>query len=311
MRTEAISISIFDQFSDLKPITSADLQEMGPYFKLVDYEACEYNFVTLYMWQTVYDFHFVTKDNFMVVFGAVRGELFAIQPSCRDEHFEAAMDYIESCFRHVGQKIQFKAVTKEVLDKIEALYPQRYSYETNRDDSDYIYEAERLRTLSGRKMHSKKNHFNSFEKEYGDRYIYKRLTKRSEFDECIKLVEKWAFSREKDQNLIGESLAIQKIFRNFNKFSKLKVGGIYIDNHLEAFTYGDYLNPNMAVIHIEKANPSIRGLYTAINKIFLTEEFPDVEFVNREDDLGIEGLRKAKLSYKPIKLVDKYSLVEK
>ena len=71
------------------------------------------------------------------------------------------------------------------------------------------------------------------------------------------------------------------------------------------------MNPNMAVIHIEKANPSIRGLYTAINKIFLTEEFPDVEFVNREDDLGIEGLRKAKLSYKPIKLVDKYSLVEK
>lgn len=308
---EAMNISIFDQFSDLRPITSSDLQEMGPYFKLVDFEACEYNFVTLYMWQTVYDFHFVTKDDFMVVFGADSGSLFAIQPYCKEEKFKDAMDYIEACFRQVNQKIEFKAVTIEILKKIEDIYPGRYESSTNRDDSDYIYEAEKLRTLAGRKMHSKKNHFNGFIKEYGDRFIYKRLTKKEEFDECIQLVEKWAFSREKDQNLIGESLAIKKIFRNFNKFKKIKVGGIYIDNHLEAFTYGDYLNPNMAVVHIEKANPNIRGLYTAINKIFLEEEFPDVEFVNREDDLGIEGLRKAKLSYKPIKLVDKYSLIEK
>ncbi len=309
-RTEAINISIFDQFSELKPISSDDLHEMGPYFKLVNFEACEYNFVTLYMWQTVYDFHFVTKDAFMVVFGSDNGNLFAIQPYCSDDHLQSAMEFISSCFDRIKQKIRFKAVTKDVLEKIEALYPGRFESKTSRDDSDYIYEGESLRSLAGRKMHSKKNHYNSFEKEYAGRYVYKRLTKKSEFDECIGLVEKWAFSREKDQNLIGESLAIKKIFRNYNKFSELKVGGIYIDNHLEAFTYGDYLNPNMAVIHIEKANPNIRGLYTAINKIFLFEEFPDVEFVNREDDLGIEGLRKAKLSYKPLKLVDKYSLIE-
>ena len=244
------------------------------------------------------------------IFGADEGELFAIQPYCKEEYLREALEFLEACFAHVNQKIKFKAVTVEILEKINELYPGKYESSTNRDDSDYIYEAEKLRTLAGRKMHSKKNHFNSFVKDYGDRYIYKRLTKKSEFDECIKLVEKWAFSKEKDQNLIGESLAIKKIFRNFNKFSKIKVGGIYIDNHLEAFTYGDYLNPNMAVIHIEKANPDIRGLYTAINKLFLENEFPDVDFVNREDDLGIEGLRKAKLSYKPIKLVDKYSLME-
>lgn len=283
---------------------------MGPYFKLVDFEACEYNFITLFMWQTVYDFHYAVTDRFMVVFGAHEGELFAIQPYCAEKYLKDAMEYIESCFSKVGQKIRFKAVTEDVLKKIEDLFPGRFSSDTSRDDSDYIYDAESLRTLAGRKMHSKKNHFNGFLKEYENRYVYKRLTKKAEFDECIQLVEKWAFSREKDQNLIGESLAIKKVFKNFNKFSEIKVGGLYIDNHLEAFTYGDYLNPNMALIHIEKANPNIRGLYAAINKIFLEAEFPDVEFVNREDDLGIEGLRKAKLSYKPIKLVDKYSLIE-
>lgn len=305
-----MNISIFDEFSDLKPIISDSLYEMGPYFKIVDFEACEYNFITLYMWQTVYDFHYVTRDNFMVVFGADEGKLFAIQPYCQAEYLREAMDFIEEHFRQIKQKMEFKAVTEDILGKIEDLYPGRFEASSNRDDSDYIYEAEKLRSLAGRKMHSKKNHLNGFLKEYEGRYVYKRLNKKDEFSECIALVERWAFSREKDQNLIGESLAIKKIFKNFNKFKKLKVGGIYIDNHLEAFTYGDFLNPNMALIHIEKANPDIRGLYTAINKFFLENEFPDVEFVNREDDLGIEGLRKAKLSYKPLKLVDKYSLIE-
>ena len=305
-----MNISIFDEFSDLKPIISDSLYEMGPYFKIVDFEACEYNFITLYMLQTVYDFHYVTTEHFMVVFGSNEGALFAIQPYCNAEHLAEAMDFIATHFKQINQKMAFKAVTKEVLDKIENLYPGKFESSTNRDDSDYIYEAEKLRTLAGRKMHSKKNHFNGFLSEYNNRYIYKRLTKRNEFLECIALVERWAFSREKDQNLVGESLAIKKVFKNFSKFKKLKVGGIYIDNHLEAFTYGDYLNPNMALIHIEKANPDIRGLYTAINKLFLENEFPSVEFVNREDDLGIEGLRKAKLSYKPLKLVDKYSVRE-
>nr|MBP9500495.1 DUF2156 domain-containing protein [Acetoanaerobium sp.] len=106
-------------------------------------------------------------------------------------------------------------------------------------------------------------------------------------------------------------LAVEKVFKNYPKLTETKVGGIYIDNNLEAFTFGELLNPDTVVVHVEKANPEIRGLYTAINKLFLENEFPDVEFVNREEDLGLEGLRQAKLSYKPIKLVEKYTLIEK
>ena len=88
------------------------------------------------------------------------------------------------------------------------------------------------------------------------------------------------------------------------------VCGIFIDGKLEAFTMGEYINPNMALIHIEKANPMIRGLYPYINQQFLVNEFSDVEFVNREEDLGIEGLRKAKLSYHPVKFIEKYTVRE-
>lgn len=124
-------------------------------------------------------------------------------------------------------------------------------------------------------------------------------------------MERWAEDKEKDQHLVGERLAVEKVFKNYPKLTETKVGGIYIDNNLEAFTFGELLNPDTVVVHVEKANPEIRGLYAAINKLFLENEFPDVEFVNREEDLGLDGLRQAKLSYKPIKLVEKYTLIEK
>ena len=277
---------------------------------MVNYEACEYNFTTAYMWQTVYNFHYSIRDDFMVVFGETDDELFSVMPYCLEKDFEKAMEFIFECFSKIGKRISFRAVTEGIADKMRKLYPNKFDFETSRDDSDYVYDAEKLRTLAGRSMHSKKNHLNAFLKVYGDRFAYSRLSKK-DFNECLRLAEKWAFSREKDQNLIGESLAMKKVFKNYSKLENLIVGGIYIDNSLEAFTYGDYLNPNTALIHIEKANPDIRGLYTAINKFFLENEFPDVELVNREDDLGLEGLRKAKLSYKPLKLVDKYSVIEK
>ena len=85
---------------------------------------------------------------------------------------------------------------------------------------------------------------------------------------------------------------------------------MYVDNKLEAFTIGELINPNMALVHIEKANPNIRGLYQYINQQFILNEFPEVEFVNREEDLGIPGLRKAKLSYHPVRFVEKYTVRE-
>jgi len=108
-----------------------------------------------------------------------------------------------------------------------------------------------------------------------------------------------------------EYVGIKKIFDDFDVLNdRVKVFGIFVDGKLEAFSLGEYLNSNMALIHVEKANPDIRGLYPFINQQFLVSEFSDVEFVNREEDMGIEGLRKAKLSYHPIRFVEKYSVKE-
>ena len=113
---------------------------------------------------------------------------------------------------------------------------------------------------------------------------------------------------EVEEHLDYEVRGIHEILKNCSLLN-VRMSGVYIDGHLEAFTIGSY-NPleKMAVIHIEKANPEIRGLYQFINQQFLIEEFPDAVLINREDDLGLEGLRKAKLSYNPIDYARKYQV---
>ena len=267
--------------------------------------------MTIYMWQHVFNTSYIVRDGYLIIFGRGEGDkYFAVQPITTPDKYQEAFESIEGCFKGMGQKINLVAITKPWVDYLTENYPDRFEVREERDAHDYLYEAEKLRTLSGRKYHSKKNHFNSFVKEYGDRFEYRTLTCK-DFPEAINLMDRWAEDKEKDQNLVGERLAVEKVFRNYSRLSETKVGGIFIDGLLESFTFGELLNPDTLVVHVEKANPEIRGLYAAINKLFLENEFPNVEFVNREEDLGIEGLRQAKLSYKPIKLVEKYTLIEK
>lgn len=193
-------------------------------------------------------------------------------------------------------------------------YPDKFKYIEERDLFDYIYDAESLRTLAGRKNQKKRNHINYFLKEYENRFEYKLLSEEN-FNECLELMKAWTTSKEEqdefDDGIDDELIGIKKIFNNYSILKdRVKVAGIYIDDKLEAFTIGELLNKNMALIHIEKANPDIRGLYPYINQQFILNEFSDVEFVNREEDLGIEGLRKAKLSYHPLRFVEKYTVTE-
>ena len=119
-------------------------------------------------------------------------------------------------------------------------------------------------------------------------------------------------SDDTNLNIVADKIIdYKKIFNNYKYLKgRLKIAGIYVDSKLEAFTMGELINSNMALIHIEKANPNIRGLYPYINQQFILNEFENVEFVNREEDLGIPGLRKAKLSYHPDILLKKYVIKE-
>ena len=320
---ERESINLFEQIiqqgkNSLKPqfkeITIEDREILNPYFDLVDYEACEYNFNTLYMWQHAYKTAYHIGDNFAVLVGEYEGEVFSILPLAKKEDLPKVIDFVLDYFKEIEEKLYFRGITEEVVDYLKEQYGDRFEYVAERDIFDYVYDGEILRTLKGRKNSKKRNHINYFLSEYEGRFEY-RLLGKADFYDCRQLLDDWTVNKEENNNIEegvdDERLGIEKLFAHYDQVcDRLKIAGIYIDGKLEAFTMGELLNNNMALIHIEKANPEIRGLYPYINQQFLVHEFPDVEFVNREEDMGIEGLRKAKLSYHPCKFVEKYTVRE-
>ena len=297
-----------------KDIDMESRELLNPYFDLVDYEACEYCFNTLYMWQHLYKTGYYIGDGFAVIVAEYEGNTFSILPLAKKEDMPRVIKFVIDYFEKEQKKIYFRGITKEVVDYLKENYPDKFDYTEERDLFDYVYDGDSMRELKGRKNVKKRNHINYFLKEYEGRFEY-RLLDENDFDACLKLVEEWTSNKEEngqvDEETEEELIGIKKLFNSFPVIKdKLKIAGIFIDGKLEAFTMGEYLNHNMALIHIEKANPSIRGLYPYINQQFLVNEFSDVEFVNREEDLGIEGLRKAKLSYHPVKFVEKYTVRE-
>ena len=297
-----------------KDIDMESRELLNPYFDLVDYEACEYCFNTLYMWQHLYKTGYYIGDGFAVIVAEYEGNTFSILPLAKKEDMPRVIKFVIDYFEKEQKKIYFRGITKEVVDYLKENYPDKFDYTEERDLFDYVYDGDSMRELKGRKNVKKRNHINYFLKEYEGRFEY-RLLDENDFDACLKLVEEWTSNKEEngqvDEEMEEELIGIKKLFNSFPVIKdKLKIAGIFIDGKLEAFTMGEYLNPNMALIHIEKANPEIRGLYPYINQPFLVNEFSDVEFVNREEDLGIEGLRKAKLSYHPVKFVEKYTVRE-
>lgn len=297
-----------------KDINMESREMLNLYFDLVDYEACEYCFNTLYMWQHLYKTGYYIGDGFAVIVAEYEGNTFSILPLAKKEDMPRVIQFVVDYFEKEQKKIYFRGITQEVVDFLKENYPGKFNYIEERDLFDYVYDGESMRELKGRKNVKKRNHINYFKKEYEGRYEY-RLLDEKDFDACLELVQEWTSNKEEnnavDEEMEEELIGIKKLFENYSILKdKLKIAGIFIDGKLEAFTMGEYINPNMALIHIEKANPVIRGLYPFINQQFLVNEFSDVEFVNREEDLGIEGLRKAKLSYHPVRFVEKYTVRE-
>ena len=280
---------------------------LDPYFKRVAYEACEYNFTTMFMWQHMYKTMYYKEKDFAIIVGEYEDHRFTVIPLVEKDKMNLAFEFIYKQFYENEVKLSLRAVTKEFVEFLQENYPGKFKYVQERDYFDYVYLGENLRELKGRKYQKKRNHVNSFLKDYEGRFIYKKLEKE-QFSQCMRVLKEWTLDKEQD-DYENEICAIKKVFENSQKLDVV-FGGIYIDDKLEAFTFGEYLNPDMAVIHVEKANPNIRGLYPIINKLFLENEFPDVQFVNREEDLGLEGLRKAKLSYYPERFVEKYTVTE-
>lgn len=261
----------------------------------------ENSFVTLYLWDKYYNLHFAEEDGCLFVRFTIDGKnqyMFPMGPGDKIK----ALKLIEN--EEEGNAV-FRFVTDEQKDFFEKNYADRVEITEKDELNDYVYETERLMTLSGKKLHGKKNHVNYFEKTFD--YIYEAVSPETAVNECKPLLLKWVAEKTKNINPI-EGDAMEKLFDNYVFFG-VRGAVIRVDGEIVAMTFGERLTDDTVLIQVEKARDDVRGAYPMINKLFLQNEWSDTMFVNREEDMGLEGLRKAKESYCPIFKTVKYKAV--
>jgi hypothetical protein len=289
----------FPQFKDFsleeKPLLEATFLKFPPVIS-------EFTFTNLFIWRQAYQLRISHLKNFICLLSNRGDQSFFFPPvgeGDRVESFRILLHYLKE--RGISPKIA--RVPESMVTQID-WKENGMQVDLDRDQSDYIYLAEDLIKLEGRKYHRKRNHI----KQFKEKYSYQYLSLAPEWiSECLRLETEWCDLRhcEVVPGLANESVAIKEALTQFDQL-KMKAGAILIDGKLEAFTLGEPLNPETVVIHIEKANPAFEGLYPTINQAFLENQWSEYPFVNREQDLGEEGLRKAKESYFPHHMIHKY-----
>lgn len=297
------------EFSEL---TINDKALFDEYFKEYKPQASELTFTNLFMWRGLYKFRFAEIGGFLCVVSAMDGKPpYAFMPAghATGSDFGEAISGLQGYFSKNGWQLQFRRITEDELPYFKEYVKAGEDIVFDRNSSDYVYRAEDLIKLAGKKYDGKRNHIKRFKRE--NEYEYVSMDEEH-IDECLRIVEEWCAERGGDAQpeLYNEKIANGELLRNFSTLdyrgALLKVNGKY-----EGFTAGEMLNDNTAVIHIEKANSRVNGLYTMINQQFCENQWNGAKYINREQDLGIEGLRKAKLSYNPVKLINKYTVTLK
>jgi len=294
---------------EFRDLTLADKPLIDGYFHRGQYQNSECTFTNLFIWRDCYAVKWAVVDGLLVIKPGQSEESWILPPYGDYEqcNLKNVLLQVQAYFAAQGKPLILRAVTQAFADVLEQQCPGMFQLEEERDLEDYLYSGDDLRELKGRKYHSKRNHLSNFHKAYPD-FVYEPMTAamREEIWEFINL---WCKQKECSgkfsDGLICEKKAIREALDYFDQLDY--VGAVIrIDGQIEAFTMGERLNDDTVVIHVEKANGLINGLYGAINQEFLRHAWPDAAFVNREEDTGDEGLRKAKLSYHPLELVKKY-----
>lgn len=294
------------EFRDLK---LEDKELINTYFRKGQYNNSECTFTNMFIWRECYAVQWAIVDGLLVVKPGQADDSWILPPlgdyaAC---DLKAVLLKVRDYFAALGKPLMLRAVTESFKTVLEETCPGMFELEEERDLEDYLYNGDDLRELKGRKYHSKRNHLSNFRKNYPD-YEYQPLT-ADMLEDVWEYINLWCKQKECSgkfsPGLICEKQAIREALDHFGELD-YKGAVIRLNGQIEAFTMGEKINDETVVIHVEKANGTINGLYSAINQEFLLHQWPDVAFVNREEDTGDEGLRKAKMSYHPVALVKKY-----
>lgn len=273
-------------------------------------EGCEYSFGNIVIWSRVYCTHIAKYDDWFLARDCRKDGKYGFPRAGQD--LKKMVEILIEDAHKLDRVFVMYGLTRTDVERLEKVMPDTFRFEDYRDGFDYVYFRSDLAELKGKKYHSKRNHISYFERENDGRWQYEEIT-RDNIDDCIAMDKQWlADNIDKDEsNIADENIAVNLALDNYFELN-LRGGLIRLDGKVIAFTFGERLNDDTFCTHVEKAYADIRGAYPLINREFARNTLTDYFYVNREEDTGAEGLRKAKLSYNPAFLVEKFtaSLIE-
>ena len=294
------------RFPEFKTIELDDRDSIHQ--RLLDYQPAnsELTFTNLFMWRNHYNFCWSVYEDWMVVLGSdPNGQPYALTPIGPANRERVVVALLEWLHRDRGvTRAAVERADQRLITELQG--SPHFVIEPLRDHFDYVYRIEDLIQLQGGNYRAKRNHINYFLRSY--QFAYEPLGPEHK-SACLDLMEMWCDVRrcEDDLSLSSEWDAIREALENLERLS-VTGGVILINGKIEAFTIGELLNRETVVVHIEKANMDIRGLYAMINQQFCQNAWKEIPWVNREQDLGEPGLREAKLSYNPDHFVEKFRI---
>jgi uncharacterized protein len=293
-------------FPGFKPLELADREVVQP--RLLAYQpvTSELTFTNLFIWRGHYRVLWCLADDCLVFLSdSPDGPWFfpPVGPASRAGLCRRLLTWLKEARGAADPRLE--RADARLRDEVASA--GGFLAEARREHFDYVYPTPDLISLAGRHYQQKRNHLNSLQRDH-HQTIYEPLTPGL-LAACGDLAQKWCEIRrcEEDLSLREEWQAVKETLARFQDLD-LTGGVMFVGGRLEAFTVGEKLNDSTVVIHLEKANPEIRGLYAAINQAFLEHAWPETPWVNREQDLGEPGLRQAKLSYHPHHLEEKFTL---
>lgn len=302
-------------------LTDEQIKEVVSYFDGYDYKSSSHTFLANYIWRDTHDITWQVIGDYMCV-----AALSDLSPESKEyvmsfpctktgeydqKKFCQTITEARKIFREHGQELAMTMIPGHLVHYLRDCYCGEVEIEHDRDDDDYIYLKEDLAELKGRKYHQKKNNLNYFLRNY--EYTYEEATEEM-------VPEIWKYIQAKNEYKMGETpdewkeilelenVAIKELLAFVGK--GLLTGVIRIDGEIVAVTMGEFArttDKETVLVHVEKADDRIRGLYQAINWEFVNRLPEETIYVNREEDMGLENLRQTKNSYKPVEMGEKYS----
>lgn len=298
---------------EFREITLEDRTWAEPILFATGIQCCDNTFTVMYTWKNAYGIRIARMGGFVLCqMNGIHGTVY-LYPKGQGE-IEPVLEALRQDALARGVEFRLVCVTPEQAEELKALYPGRFHYEAYRDSFDYFYGVDQLADLKGKKLHGKRNHINRFLEEYPD-WTAEQVTPEN-LELCRQVERRWQAEaagadsggdEAENQNYEGEALELA-----LRDFQALGLDGllILVEGRPAAFALGKQVSAESYNIHFEKAVSEVQGSYAIVNREFarwIREHCPGVRYINREDDMGVPGLRAAKESYRPEFLLEKYA----